>query len=186
VLLLLAVLAAFLIAQAKKPTLNMPMSKLYIKMTLPDVFAESPPEAALTLPPLKGKKTLRELINMNVSIAEPYRAAFEGINWFADGTVFCATSKDLLEIKVPANPGYTVKVDKQAGKNTAAFNKNGGAEIRIGSGGPGFDNYGEYIIVFGNAGPSYPSNEYFDAADGFDIGGADKKTGGSFADDDFW
>ncbi|MDR0273230.1 MAG: VWA domain-containing protein [Clostridiales bacterium] len=171
IVLIVILLIVVIFMSSKKPRLNDPMSKLYIKMTLPpDIDIETPPEDALVLPPVKGRKTLRDLLNMNVSLSEPYRIAFSQISWFADGTIFTARSKSQLEIKIPSNPGFTVKVDKLAGKNSVTFDRNGGTEIRIGySGSSGFGDFEEYVILFGSAGSSGSGgNDYYDGSDGFD------------------
>ena len=148
-LLLAGAVAAIVIMLGKRPRLNDPMSKVGIKMALPTHSTyDTPQESALSLPQVKGKKTLQELINMNVSISEPYRLAFEPISWFPNGTVFSAKTKSLLEVKIPSSSGYTVKVDRQAGKGSVTFDRNGGTEIRIGSS-EGAD-YSEYVITLGN------------------------------------
>jgi len=171
--------------QTKKPKLNDPMSKLYIKMTLPASMAhDTPPEYALVLPAVKGKKTLRELINMNMSISEPYRVAMQSIGWFADNAILSAKSKSLLEIKIPQNAGYTIKVDKNAGKTAVAFNRNGGTEIRVGTmGGSGYDEYDEFVITLGNP-PAFGGNTQIDYSDGFDTGTTNKNA--TTNDDNFW
>jgi len=192
VVLLIIVAVLIIIFMGKKPRLNDPISRLPLRMTLPaNVHSATPPEAILTLPPLKGKKTLRELINMNMGITEPYGIAFETISWFADQTVFSARSKNELEIRVPSNPGYVVKIDKLAGKPSVILTGDGGTEIRIGYDGGG--DYSEYVIIFGNTDRQRDSGQQygqpFGRDDGFLTGGGRDVIGGqgqSNAEDSFW
>ncbi|MCL2577102.1 MAG: VWA domain-containing protein [Defluviitaleaceae bacterium] len=183
-ILLLIIIIIIAAIQAKKPKINDPMSKLYIKMSLPsNLDTEVPPEYALALPAIKGKKSLREIINMNMSISEPYRAAFAPISWFADRAVISAKSKSLLEIKIPSNAGCTVKVDKQTGKNSVVFGRDGGAEIRIGSTSSGYDEYDEFVIEFGSPNKG-GNNASMDFSDGFNIRNSQSTV--KIDDDNFW
>ena len=132
---------------SSKPFLNDPMERFFIKMSIPLSFdLDSPPEAAITLPRVKGKKTLRDVISLNVSVSRAYQAAFDHISWFYDNTTLYAKSKYLLEIKPPANPAYIVRVDGME-LPEAIIAKNGAAVFRL-----GFYNhngaYDEYVIEF--------------------------------------
>ena len=165
-LILLIVIMLILIGKSKKPFMNDPMGKLHIKMSIPiSHHVDPPPEYMISLPRIKGKRTLRELINMNIGIAEPYRLAFERISWFADQAVVSAKTKQLLEIKIPNNPAYQVKVDNMA-KPFAMFDKNGGTEIIIGFEDPA-SGYDQYVIELGNAGlqPDFNQHGGFDSFD---------------------
>ena len=184
-LLLLILLIVILIIKSKKPFINDPMSKLHIKMSVPVSFPiDPPPEYVLSLPRIKGKKSLRELINMNAGIAEPYRQAFEHISWFADQAILSAKTRHLLEIKIPHNPAFQVKVDKMA-RPFALFDKNGGTEIRIGFENP-TSGYDEYVIELGNTGmhSDYGQSGFRD--DSFDYPGANQPGGAPVKNDDFW
>ena len=154
VLVLVAAIIVIIILMKKRPYLDDPMGKLFMKMKMPPDVNADPPQVWLKLPHTREKHTLRQLINRNIGIVEPYRIAFEEISWVADGMVFSAKTKSLLEIKIPSNPQYTVRSDGQAGKNLVSLNKNGGAEISIGSGSGSGDNYSEYIITFGEGAPA--------------------------------
>ena len=185
-LLLLIVLLILMLGKSKKPFMNDPISKLHIKMSVPiSHVAEPPPEYMLSMPRIKGRKTLRELINMNVGIAEAYRQAFERIGWFADQTIVSAKTRQLLEIKIPQNPAYQIKVDNMA-RSVVVFDKNGGTEIKI-----GFDDsvsgYNEYVIELGNAGLQQDithSGGFGD--DSFGMPPGPGLAGGPPPRDDFW
>jgi len=171
VLLLIAGGVIVFIKMANKPHINDPMSTLRIKMSLPpSVGYDYPPETHLTLPRAKGRRTLRSIINDNISIAEPYRAAFEYISWFADGTTIGAVNKNIIDIKTaPPIPGYTIKIGNQTGITNAQFDRNGGTEIRI-----GFDtggSYDEYVLTLGNVNDMGGGNSFQDFGGGFNQGG---------------
>ena len=185
-LILLSLLLIILVGKSKKPFMNDPMGKLHIKMSIPmSHVTDPPPEYMLSLPRIKGRKSLRELINMNVGIAEPYRLAFEQISWFADQAIVSAKTKQLLEIKIPQNPAYQVKVDKMA-KPSAIFDKNGGTEIRIGFEDPN-SGYDEYIIELGHAGLQTDMSQTGSFMnDSFDLGGPSSTSGPPKQDDNFW
>jgi len=185
VLLLLVAALVVILKIINKPRLSDPMSKLYIKMSLPaSVHAEYPPEAALALPRVKGKKTLRALIADNIAVSEPYRIAFESIAWFADGTTLSAKTKSQLEIKVPQDPRFTVKIDKNTGRDTVLLDKNSGTEIRIGfNSGGGYGEYDEYIINLGNTDGGNMHNMAAPMDDGWGMQQTPQQTNSS---DDFW
>ena len=184
-LLLLILLIIIIIIKSKKPYINDPMSKLHIRMSVPSSFpVDPPPEYLLSLPRIKGKKSLRELINVNAGIAEPYRQAFEHISWFADQTILSAKTRQLLEIKIPHNPAFQVKVDKMA-KPFALFDKNGGTEIRIGFENP-TSGYDEYVIELGNTGMNSDYGQSGFGDDSFDFTGASQPGGAPAKNDNFW
>ena len=149
---LAAIALAALIARAtgKKPYMNDPVERLHIKMSIPlSIDLDPPPETMLALPRTKGRRTLREIVGLNQSVAEPYRMAFDAIGWFYDGAALRAKTRHALELRCPSNPAYQVRIDRQESL-TALLGKHSGAVVRIGF----YDQHGaydEYVIELGCA-----------------------------------
>jgi hypothetical protein len=123
----------------------------------------TPPEAFLRLEHVKAKRTLRQVIDYNREYSGQYNAALENIGWLAAGMTFTAKKQTELEVVIPANSLYIIKIDnrKQIGQCTAYLSRNTTLVIELAR------DDDIYQIILGSGGPS--DQEWHSGGDGFDF-----------------
>ncbi|MDR2665382.1 MAG: VWA domain-containing protein [Oscillospiraceae bacterium] len=132
-LVLIAAGIMILVKAGKKPFLNDPLSSFDIELNLPGAIAyELTPEAArFKLERVKAKRNLMQVIDYNTAYAESYAAALRDVSWFTHGTVFYARKPNSLEVTVPVDPQYQVRVNGRRIPSDSAFQLDARSGLRI-------------------------------------------------------
>ncbi|MDR1299232.1 MAG: VWA domain-containing protein [Oscillospiraceae bacterium] len=133
VLVLLAAVIIIIVKAGKKPFLNDPLSAFDIELSLPgDIAYELTPEAArFKLEKVKAKRNLMQIIAYNGAYADSYGAALRDVGWFTQGMVFYARKPYYLEVTVPVDPQYQVRVNGRRIPGDSAFQLDGRSGLRI-------------------------------------------------------
>jgi hypothetical protein len=163
--LVLIAVAIIIIAKAgKKPYLNDPLGSFDIELSLPgDIAYELTPEAArFKLEKVKAKRNLMQIIGYNTAYTDSYGAALRDVGWFTQGMVFYARKPYYLEVTVPVDPQYQVRVNGKRIPGDSVFQLDGRSglrielvrnddmyEITIGSVVPGGGDFGETTEIVG-------------------------------------
>lgn len=164
---------------SRRPNLNSVVRDIPVQVNLPDSQIDrTPPEATLRLETVKVKRSLQQVIEYNREYSVQYNTAFEGISWFATGTVF-TPKKNAIEITIPHNSQYIIRIDnkKQSGSYTARFTKNSRLTVEMAR------DEDIYQIIFGGGNDSSPDSEWDRGVNGFDF--SPKGHDGGFAGDGF-
>jgi Mg-chelatase subunit ChlD len=163
-----------------KPYLNSPMSGFDIEVILPeDKYELTPAAANLKLERVKQKRSLLQIIQYNGAVSDSYMSALSEVASFIGRVVFFAKKSDYLEVSVPADNRFTVRVNRNKLQSPSSFQMKRGRGFKIEL----YRNDDVYEIMLGD------NNEYQEPDHGGsfsgDAFGRDGGGGGGGGDFDF-